>query len=217
MISTVLKHINNYFYMHNSSGRVIADRNTFTIENGMISPITVNILVGQYIRLKNSILNDGIYRVEHIGDGCIDISITDADYPAWVQPTGLVDAYNIDDRVTHENVRYVSLINANVFIPGSDIRWWEPVSEIEHSIRNEAFQGLIFPLAIPPDFISLCHAIEKYANILESDPKQALLIAESFGGYSYNKATNSDGIPPRWQQAFRISLNSDRKMIEEKI
>ncbi len=39
------------------------------------------------------------------------------EYPAWKQPTGAHDAYNIGAKVTFEGKRYVSKINANVWSP----------------------------------------------------------------------------------------------------
>jgi len=211
LLYTICRSINNYFHLFNQLGRVIAYKGHFTIDNGVIKTIdSSNFIIGQYVRIYDSILNDGIYKIENIGEGYIDVSIHNEDYPTWIKPTGLVDSYNIGDRVTHDNIRYVSLINANVFVPGTDVRWWEPVSEIEHSVQNEIFDGAICPLKIPKDFIQLSKNIEKYADLTEKDPKQALLMAESFAGYSYTKATNPEGIPPRWQNVFSQSLRPHR-------
>ena len=38
--------------------------------------------------------------------------------PEWVQPTGSHDAYNAGDKVTHNGVKYVSDVDANVWEPG---------------------------------------------------------------------------------------------------
>jgi hypothetical protein len=38
--------------------------------------------------------------------------------PAWVQPTGSHDAYNIGDRVTHNGQTWTSTVDANVWEPG---------------------------------------------------------------------------------------------------
>lgn len=43
----------------------------------------------------------------------------------WKQPTGAHDAYNVGDHVMHEGVEYVSRINGNTTIPGTDDRYWE--------------------------------------------------------------------------------------------
>jgi hypothetical protein len=38
--------------------------------------------------------------------------------PAWVQPTGAQDAYNLGDCVTYEGQEWESIVNANVWAPG---------------------------------------------------------------------------------------------------
>lgn len=40
------------------------------------------------------------------------------EFPEWVQPTGGHDAYNTGDKVTHNGVKYVSDVDANVWEPG---------------------------------------------------------------------------------------------------
>jgi len=47
------------------------------------------------------------------------------DYDPWIQPTGAHDSYNIGDKVTFENVRYESLINANVWSPSVYPQGWQ--------------------------------------------------------------------------------------------
>ena len=55
--------------------------------------------------------------------------ITLDEWPAWVQPTGAHDAYSIGDKVTYNGKRYISQIDGNTTIPGSDARWWQEVTE----------------------------------------------------------------------------------------
>ncbi len=47
------------------------------------------------------------------------------DWPAWIQPTGAHDAYNIGDKVTFEGKRYTSTINGNVWSPVAYPQGWE--------------------------------------------------------------------------------------------
>lgn len=47
------------------------------------------------------------------------------EWPEWVQPTGAQDAYSIGDKVTYEGVRYVSLIDGNVWPPAAHPQGWE--------------------------------------------------------------------------------------------
>lgn len=40
------------------------------------------------------------------------------EYPQWVQPTGVADAYMQGDKVTDESIRWISNIDNNVWKPG---------------------------------------------------------------------------------------------------
>lgn len=48
------------------------------------------------------------------------------EWPEWIQPTGAQDAYQIDDKVSHNNKYWVSTVNANVWEPG--VYGWNEVS-----------------------------------------------------------------------------------------
>ena len=47
------------------------------------------------------------------------------EWPAWVQPTGAHDCYNIGDKVTYNGQHYVSKINGNVWSPDAYPQGWE--------------------------------------------------------------------------------------------
>lgn len=81
---------------------------------------------------------------------------------------------------------------------------------------DEEFDGEIWAMAVPPTVIALCEEInayvEKYADKINS-PFQS----ESFGGYSYTKASghNSSGSnsnPADWRTIFASRLNRWRKI-----
>ena len=87
-----------------------------------------------------------------------------------------------------------------------------PIIEALHN--DETFDGAIWAMAVPPEVIALSTEIDawelKYADVLSS-PFQS----ESFGGYSYSKAsgnasTGSSGVT--WQSAFANRLNKWRKI-----
>ena len=40
------------------------------------------------------------------------------EWPEWVQPTGAQDAYNTGDKVSHNDLHWISTMDANVFEPG---------------------------------------------------------------------------------------------------
>lgn len=49
------------------------------------------------------------------------------EYPEWVQPIGSHDAYSMGDTVTHNDSKWQSIVNNNVWEPG--VYGWEEVSE----------------------------------------------------------------------------------------
>lgn len=79
-------------------------------------------------------------------------------------------------------------------------------------LEDETFDGAVWALAVPKAVVELAGEIaawqEKYRDTVESP-----YTSESFGGYSYTKAsgagdsTGSGG----WQAAFRARLNPYRK------
>ena len=52
------------------------------------------------------------------------IGLDDSGYPVWSQPTGAHDAYDTGDIVNYNGTLYVSNIDGNTTVPGSDGRWW---------------------------------------------------------------------------------------------
>ncbi|MBO5020542.1 MAG: hypothetical protein J6D52_07750 [Clostridia bacterium] len=77
-------------------------------------------------------------------------------------------------------------------------------------LTNEVFCGAVWSMAVPPSVVDLAAEIKKYNESDEAKP--SAYNSESFGGYAYTKATNSDGTPIRWQDVFKKSLNKWRKI-----
>lgn len=80
------------------------------------------------------------------------------------------------------------------------------------SFHDETFTGAIWAMAIPPDLIALSTKIDKwiadYGEVV-SNPYQS----ESFGGYSYSKASGgNNGGGGSWQNAFASDLSKWRKI-----
>ena len=48
------------------------------------------------------------------------------EWPEWIQPTGAHDAYNTGDKVSHNEKRWVSVMDANIYEPG--VYGWDEVS-----------------------------------------------------------------------------------------
>lgn len=47
----------------------------------------------------------------------IEVSLDE--WPEWKQPVGATDAYNVGDKVSHNNKHWVSIIDGNVWEPGA--------------------------------------------------------------------------------------------------
>lgn len=81
------------------------------------------------------------------------------------------------------------------------------------TLIDEDFNGEVWAMAIPPSLVALSAEIKKYAEIVDANPSP--FTSESFGGYSYTKATNSDGSVMSWQNAYGKRLNKWRKVSVE--
>lgn len=51
--------------------------------------------------------------------------VTLDEWPEWVQPTGAQDAYNTGDKITYNEVHYVSLIDGNIWDPITYPSGWQ--------------------------------------------------------------------------------------------
>ena len=78
------------------------------------------------------------------------------------------------------------------------------------SLTDEVFEGAVWAMALPPSIIALAAEIKEYND---SDAgKVSPYTSESFGGYSYTKATDANGAPIGWKKAFASRLNKWRKL-----
>ena len=77
---------------------------------------------------------------------------------------------------------------------------------------DEEFSGVIWELAIPPAVVDLADEIGAWQE-KNGEASASPYQSESFGGYSYSKATDSaSGGSVTWQSAFRSRLNAWRKI-----
>ena len=77
---------------------------------------------------------------------------------------------------------------------------------------DETFTGTIWALAIPKDVIDLANEIQEW-QVKNADALSSPYSSESFGGYSYSKATDSEtGGVVTWQSAFKQQLSAWRKI-----
>lgn len=75
-------------------------------------------------------------------------------------------------------------------------------------LTDETFTGTIKPAAVPRAVVTLSEEIKQW---VDKHPVTDLT-SESFGGYSYSRASGEDGAPMSWADAFRSRLNPWRKI-----
>lgn len=80
----------------------------------------------------------------------------------------------------------------------------------DSGLKPERFSGAIWAMAVPPAVVALASEIEAWiAN--NKDMLDSPYTSESFGGYSYSKATDANG-SLSWQSHFGSRLNRWRKI-----
>lgn len=139
ILTMVMRSLPRYWEKSSESG-------TFTIESKILTGFTEIYLVGSYIAVTGSILNNGVYLVS-------------------------------DDKIT---------------LAGS---------------INETFQGEIYQLAPPRDFLELVAEIETEINQTKNSTWDKRLISQSFDGLSQTLATGANGsLPATWKEMFASRL-----------
>jgi hypothetical protein len=73
---------------------------------------------------------------------------------------------------------------------------------------DESFEGAVWAMAVPPAVIALADEIKAYNEKGGVSP----YASESFGGYAYTKATDSNGAPLTWEKAFSARLAKYRRI-----
>ena len=77
---------------------------------------------------------------------------------------------------------------------------------------DEEFSGAIWELAIPPAVVDLADEIGAWQE-KNGEASASPYQSESFGGYSYSKATDAEtGGAVTWQSAFKQQLGAWRKI-----
>ena len=85
-------------------------------------------------------------------------------------------------------------------------------------LSDESFDGAVWTMAVPSDFIRLANEIEAWQAKYGAIDSQAMspYTSESFGGYSYSKSSGSSSSGASsvntWQSTFASRLNKYRKI-----
>ena len=79
-------------------------------------------------------------------------------------------------------------------------------------LKAETFEGTVWDLAVPQAVIDLATEIEAWQT-KNGEAASGIYQSESFGGYSYSKATDAEtGGAVTWQSAFKKQLSAWRKI-----
>lgn len=87
------------------------------------------------------------------------------------------------------------------------------MQDMPEHLPDETFEGAVYPLHPPNDFLDLCREISDFD---EKNPAGALQ-SESFGKYSYTRASGANGGVMDWQTAYRERLRAYVRMFPEVI
>lgn len=79
-----------------------------------------------------------------------------------------------------------------------------------HELTDETFDGAVWAMAVPPAVVELLQKIQEFEAAAANTP--TAYTSESFGGYSYTKATDENGLPVGWRSVFKSELNKWRKL-----
>ena len=79
-----------------------------------------------------------------------------------------------------------------------------------HDLTDETFDGAVWAMAVPPAVVELLQKIQEFESATANSP--TAYTSESFGGYSYTKATDENGLPVGWRSVFKSELNRWRKL-----
>lgn len=134
------------------------------------------------------------------------------------QPTFIGDFQISNGKITHAG--FLSEIKENQYfrIVGSVFN--DGIYKYEETLTliDEEFHGALWLMAVPKEFLSLVDEIEAWQTVNGQANSQAMspFQSESFGGYSYTKASgsssNSGSIVPTWQSQYASRLNKYRRI-----
>lgn len=126
--------------------------------------------------------------------------------------------------INGDTITDISFLKANQYfrIKGSDLNdgVYQNNAESLASLQDEVFDGAIWAMSVPPDFVALCDDIaawrDKYEGV--NSKNMSPFTSESISGvYSYTKSAgsaSSGGNGVTWQGQFASRLNAYRRIKE---
>lgn len=79
-----------------------------------------------------------------------------------------------------------------------------------HDLADETFKGAVWAMNVEPAVIELLQKIQEFEAATANAP--TAYTSESFGGYTYTKATDENGLPAGWRSVFKNELKRWRKL-----
>lgn len=81
-----------------------------------------------------------------------------------------------------------------------------------YNLADETFTGAIWAMAVPPAVVSLADEIENWTSA-NAETLNSPYTSESFGGYSYSKASGTNGSGAySWRDHFASRLSKWRRL-----
>lgn len=100
-----------------------------------------------------------------------------------------------------------SIDNEGVYKNANEVEFGECLADL----KDEEFSGYIWLMRPPKALLNLCKTIADWIDT-NGAAIHGPYKSESFGGYSYTKGISNSGGNIDWQDEFRGSLNSYRKL-----
>ena len=85
------------------------------------------------------------------------------------------------------------------------------VHQFPAELQDETFEGTVWAMSVPPDFVALVEEIDAWVRS-NGNALNSPYTSESFGGYSYSKATGANGGAYTWRDHFAARLNGYRRI-----
>ena len=80
------------------------------------------------------------------------------------------------------------------------------------ALSDEEFYGAVWAMRCPKEFLALVDDITAWETA-NASALSGPYASESFGGYSYSKATSANGGAWTWRDQFKSRLNAYRRLI----
>ena len=78
-----------------------------------------------------------------------------------------------------------------------------------HDLTDETFNGAVWAMNVPPAVVELLQKIQEFEAAAANAP--TAYISESFGGFSYTKATDENGLPVGRRSGSKSDPNTWRR------